>query len=162
MAAEYSLQEELSQHKAVRSNMSAKGSTKHSVKRQQTEKFQRSEKDLMAKVARIERGNSEFDTHDLPVGDRVVDWRYFCSDMYGTDRKWEEIEDIINENMDERIDLRPYLIASPFICFSTDKIQKCLDIFRHNCLRQLCVINPIDGSLQGVIGREDLFNYMSL
>ena len=121
-----------------------------------------SEQDLMRRVARAERGNSEFDTHDLPIGDRIVDWRYFTADMYGTDRKWEEIAETARANMDERLDLRPYLIASPFICFSTDKIQKCLDIFRHNCLRQLCVINPIDGSLQGVIGREDLFKYMSL
>ena len=120
------------------------------------------EKELMTRIARHERGNSEFDTHDLPIGDRKVDWRHFNADMYGTDRKWQEIEEIARSNADERVDLRPYLIASPFICFSTDKIQKCLDIFRHNCLRQLCVINPCDGSLQGVIGREDLFKYMSL
>lgn len=109
--------------------------------------FRNAEKELIKRVARAERGNSELDTHDLPIGELKVNWRYFNSDMYGTDRKVSEVSAIAEESMGEHIDLRPYLISSPFICFSTDKVQKCLDIFRHNCLRQLCVINPIDGSI---------------
>ena len=58
--------------------------------------------------------------------------------------------------------MRPYKIESPFVCFTTDRIQKVLDIYRYNQLRQICVINPVDGSLQGLISREDLFAFMSL
>jgi len=54
------------------------------------------------------------------------------------------------------------MIESPYVCFTTDKVQKILDIFRFMQLRQMCVINPIDGKLKGVISREDLFSYMKL
>lgn len=54
------------------------------------------------------------------------------------------------------------MIIEPFVCMTTDKMQKVLDIYRMNQLRQICVINPVDGSLQGVISREDLFAYMSM
>lgn len=70
--------------------MSAKGSKKGGADKpaSPSERFQREESDLMKRVARQERGNSEFDTHDLPLGDRTVGWRYFNADMYGSDRKW--------------------------------------------------------------------------
>jgi len=68
----------------------------------------------------------------------------------------------VRECAAEYVDLRPYMIHSPFVCHTTDKIQKVLDIYRLMNLRQICVVNPVDGSLQGVISRENLFNYMSL
>ena len=98
-------------------------------------KFMNDERELMRRVSRIQRGNSEMDTHDYPQGDIVLDWRYFNTDLHGNERDWEDIKFMAFENADESLDLRPYLITCPFICFSTDKMQKCLDIFRHNSLR---------------------------
>ena len=48
----------------------------------------------MARVARRERGNSELDTTDLPIGDIKLDWRYFNSDVYSTDLSWMEVSKI--------------------------------------------------------------------
>ena len=62
------------------------------------EKFKQEEKELMKRVARAERGNSELDTHDLPIGDIKVDWRYFNADVYSTDRKWTEVAEIAENN----------------------------------------------------------------
>ena len=90
---------------------------------------------MIRRIQRNERGVSEFDTTDLPIGDKKVEWWHFNADIYGTDRSYTEISNIALENENQRLDLRPYLITSPFICFSTDKMQKCLDIFRANWLR---------------------------
>ena len=116
----------------------------------------------MNRIARMERQASEFDLKDLPAAQNVLSWRIFNSEYHSIDK---DINLVLKYELicpNERIDLRSYMIKSPFVCFTTDNIQKCLDIFRHNCLRQLIVINPIDGKLKGVIGREDLFAYMSL
>ena len=57
-------------------------------------KFKTEEENLMARVARRERGNSELDTTDLPIGDIKLDWRYFNSDVYSTDLSWMEVSKI--------------------------------------------------------------------
>ena len=57
-------------------------------------KFKTEEENLMARVARRERGNSELDTTDLPIGDLKLDWRYFNSDVYSTDLSWKEVSKI--------------------------------------------------------------------
>ena len=110
----------------------------------------------------MERRASECDFTELPESVNNLDWRCFNTDFKSTDHKFMEVASICAKNQNERIDLRPYMIESPFVCFTTDRMQKVLDIYRHNQLRQICVINPIDGSLQGVISREDLFSYMHL
>lgn len=116
----------------------------------------------MKRVSRIERRASECDTSDLPLSEVIVDWKHFNPDLYSTDQDHRTIADIAEKNLRERLDLRPYMIENPVICFSTDKFQKVLDVFRFNCCRQICVVNPVSGRLCGVIGREDLFAYMSL
>ena len=117
---------------------------------------------IMKRVSRVERRASETDTHDLPLSEVVVDWKHFNCDLYSSDKKFDDVEYLADANLQERIDLRPYMIENPYVCFTTDKFQKVLDTFRFNQCRQLCVLNPINGRLQGVIGREDLFAYMSL
>ena len=52
------------------------------------------------------------------------------------------------------------MIETPFVCNMTDKLQKVLDLFRHMQLRHLPVLNPVDGCLEGIITRHDLFPYM--
>jgi len=116
----------------------------------------------MKRVARLERRGSEFNTSEIPVSKNKLSWRLFNIDFYSTDRSYKEIVEIANVNLEERIDLRHYIIEDPHTCFTTDRLQKVLDTFRNNNLRILCVVNPVDGSLQGLISREDLFAYMSL
>lgn len=48
--------------------------------------FMQDERELMKRVSRIQRGNSELDTHDYPQGDIKLDWRYFNTDLYGDER----------------------------------------------------------------------------
>jgi len=117
----------------------------------------------MRRVSRLERNASEYDIQGLPMEDTaVLHWTHFNSDMTASDLSYESITEIANSNKTKRIDLRHYMIESPYVCFTTDKVQKILDIFRFMQLRQMCVINPVDGKLKGVISREDLFAYMKL
>jgi len=60
------------------------------------------------------------------------------------------------------IDIRPYMIPRPFVAHENDSIQKCLDLFRLMNLRHLPVLNEDDGSLIGMITRQDLFAFMAL
>lgn len=116
----------------------------------------------MQRISKYERRCSELDTIELPPSEILLDWRDLCTDFVSTERKWDEVAEVIMNNPNERIDLRPYMILSPMVCTTTDRFQKVLDVFRFMQLRMLCVISPVDGSLQGVITRENLFAYMSL
>ena len=127
------LERDLQKHSKRRLTLSKYNSVP--VSQDDVKKFMRDERELMKRVSRMQRGNSELDTHDFPQGELKLGWRLFNTDLHGSERNWEDIKYIAIENADECLDLRPYLITSPFICFSTDKMQKCLDIFRHNCLR---------------------------
>lgn len=90
---------------------------------------------LMKRVSRVERRASECDTTDLPISEVVVDWKHFNTDMYSTDLNFKSIVDLAEKNPKERLDLRPYMIENPVICFTTDKFQKVLDVFRFNHCR---------------------------
>lgn len=117
----------------------------------------------MRRVSRLERNASEYDIQGLPMEQSaVLHWTHFNSDMVASELSYESVTAIVNSNKTKRVDLRHYMIESPYVCFTTDKVQKILDIFRFMQLRQMCVINPIDGKLKGVISREDLFAYMKL
>lgn len=76
---------------------------------------------LMKRVSRRERRASECDTHDLPLSEVIVDWKHFNTDMYSSDRKYDELRSIAEQNPKERIDLRPYMVEGPIVCFTTDK-----------------------------------------
>ena len=89
----------------------------------------------MHRIARMERRGSEHDTGDLPLAKNILNWRLFNSDYHSTDKDVVSIFYQAKKYSNEKIDIRPYMIKSPFVCFTTDNIQKCLDIFRHNCLR---------------------------
>jgi len=60
------------------------------------------------------------------------------------------------------VDVRPYMQEHPFVVQTHDSIEKCLEIFRSQSLRHLCVCNPHQGAVVGVITRKDLFNYMTI
>lgn len=82
--------------------------------------------------------------------------------MYSTDRKVGEVEDIMLNNLERLVDLRPYMIEEPYLVYTTDKLNKCLELFRNMHLRALPVVDPNDGSCVFVLTRNDLFSYMSL
>ena len=96
-------------------------------------------------------------------GDKIVPWQEFNTDVYSTepDAAWA-LENVIDDCYEEWIDLRPYMIEYPITVSIFDKMYTVLDCFRLNHLRHLCVIDPADHSLKGVITRKDLFKFMHL
>ena len=92
----------------------------------------------------------------------ILHWSHFNINYYSNDRTIQEVEEILEVHVDRMIDVRPYMIETPFVCQSTDRLQKILDIFRNMHLRSLPVINPGTGALEGIITRQDIFAYMSL
>jgi CBS domain-containing protein len=92
----------------------------------------------------------------------VLDWWLFNSDIYSTERSIDEVSDIISWNQNKLVDLRPYMIEHPYTVSTTDKLIKCIELFRYFHLRSLPVIDPVDGSCVVVLTRGDLFAYMSL
>ena len=89
----------------------------------------------MSKLSRIERRASELDTYEMPMSDMILRWEEFNTDLYSTQLSITEVVHIINQFPDERIDLRPYMILSPYVCTTTDKFQKVLDMYRYMQLR---------------------------
>ena len=102
------------------------------------------------------------DQAEIPFTNETLPWHYFNCDFYSNDRKYSEVADIIEKNIDKLVDLRPYMIETPFLAQSTDRLQKILDVFRHMHLRSLPITNPGTGALEGIITRQDIFAYMSL
>jgi len=83
--------------------------------------------------------------------------------MYSSDRVYDDnIQDICKMYPEKLVDLRPYMIEEPYIVHTTDKLPKCLDLFRHFHLRALPVIDPNDNSLVAILTRQDIFAYMAL
>ena len=97
-----------------------------------------------------------------PRSSEVLHWHYFCTDFYSTDRSFKEVEDIARDYSHRYIDLRPYMYEQPYCVLTTDKLPKCLELFRHMHLRALPVNDPNSGLPVAVLTRQDLFAYMSL
>lgn len=94
---------------------------------------------------------------------QIIDWREFCCDIVSSEADGEQvILDVIEENYEEWVDLRPYIIESPMAVSVHDKFYKILDQFRLNHVRHMMVYDPANGDLKGVITRKDLFAYMGL
>ena len=102
------------------------------------------------------------DAAQIPATREELPWHHFNSDFYSNDREYAEVADICDMNSDKMIDVRPYMIETPWLAQSTDRLQKINDMFRHMHLRMLAVTNPGTGALEGIITRQDLFAFMSL
>lgn len=90
-------------------------------------------------------------------------WSDFNVDIYSTEADAQTvILDVIEENFEEWIDLRPYMIESPLTVSVHDKFYKILEQFRINHCRHMMVVDPSTGSLRGVITRKDIFAYNGL
>lgn len=105
-------------------------------------------------------GERDYDI--APSGKHVLHWHHFCTDFYSTERQFSEVSDIANNYGEKFIDLRPYMVEYPYVVLTTDKLPKCLELFRHMHLRALPVNDPNTGRPVAVLTRQDIFAYMSL
>jgi len=129
----------------------------------QKQEIIKDERKTMQKIARLERKASELDTTEFPESDLLVDWRDFNVNFSSTHKQITPgLKQLMKAYADEFVDLRPYMIQSPYTCTTTDKFQKVLDIYRFMQLKTVIVVSPHDGTLQGTISRRDLFKYMAL
>lgn len=86
------------------------------------EEIIKDERKTMMKIARLERRGSELDTKIYPESDLRVDWREFNSNFHSTQKEiTTKLEQLMKAYSDEQIDLRPYMIHSPYQCTTTDK-----------------------------------------
>jgi hypothetical protein len=84
----------------------------------------------MQRISRMERRGSELNMNDIPVINNLIPWTEFTSNMESSDRSYKEVGALIEQFKNERIDIRAYMIHQPFVCMTTDKIQKVLDHYR--------------------------------
>jgi len=70
----------------------------------------------------------------------------------------DEVHFACEENYNKVVDLRSFMLDTPYVALSTDKLQKVVDLFRQMHLRQLPVITASNGRLAGIITRKDLFS----
>jgi len=105
-------------------------------------------------------GENDYDL--VPASGIPLHWSYFCGDFYSTERKVKEVAEIVAHFGHKFIDLRPFMIEYPYSVFTTEKLPKVLEMFRHLHLRALPVINPKTGMPVGVLTRQDIFAFMSV
>lgn len=110
----------------------------------------------------INKYTGDADRVDIPFTKEPLSWEHFNVDFWSSQRKWSEVAEIADQNPEQLIDLRPYMIEAPFKVHSTDRLPKVLDYFRMFHLRALPVIDPNDGRPVAILTRQDLFAYMSL
>ena len=90
-------------------------------------------------------------------------WTDFTRDFLSLDKKLDKhAEHICNQQLDKLVDLRPYMIENPETVTKFDFLPKVLDRFRHMHLRHLIVVNPTNNHLEGMITRQDIFNWMPM
>ena len=87
-----------------------------------------------------------------------IPWQEFTRDFWSNDLPFDsELQRLCDLNPKKKLDFRPYMIPNPYTVFTTDYIEKCVEIFRKMHLRHLAVIHPGNGALRGIITRQDLF-----
>lgn len=70
----------------------------------------------------MELFTADLDVEAVPLCNQVLPWESFNAPFYSQDRKYDEIKHLCEDNINERIDLRPYMIECPFQVFTTDKL----------------------------------------
>jgi CBS domain-containing protein len=105
----------------------------------------------------------DYDTFPKSTGAAVLPWTDFTRDFMSLDIKMTPThQQICEDHLEHLIDLRPYMIENPEQVNRFDFLPKILSRFRHMHLRHMCVVNPNDGRLEGVITRQDIFLWMPL
>ena len=79
----------------------------------------------------------------------------FTVGFLGLDQKVDDnIKEIMNNNLKQKIDFRPYTNDNPMTVFETDALLKCCELFRKMHLRHLIVISSDNnGEVIGIITR---------
>jgi len=105
-----------------------------------------------------EEGITEMD------GSNGLTWSDFNVDFHSTvpDINSKRFGQIASINGDMVVDLRPFMAPRPFTVCEHDGLQKCLDQFRLMNVRQMPVLCEDDGSVVGIITRQDIFAFMSV
>lgn len=95
----------------------------------------------------------ERDYEFAPKSENVLHWHNFCSDFYSSNRDFKEVADVAESFGHKYVDLRPYMIEYPYVVLTTDKLPKCLELFRHMHLRALPVNDPNTGMPVAILTR---------
>ncbi|CDW84851.1 h(+) cl(-) exchange transporter 7-like [Stylonychia lemnae] len=111
-------------------------------------------------VKQNQEGN-EYD-YQYPRQQPKLKWEDLNQNFKSAEKDYKTIEQIAIANSEQLLDLRPYMIERPFSVIVRDGIQKVHMMFRCLHLRQLLVTNIDNGEIQGIITRQDLFQYMTL
>ena len=90
----------------------------------------------------------------------VMNWSEFNENIYSERILTGDFFEILAEDDEEWIDLRPYMIEFPQKVSRFAKLSKALEMFRTYHLRHLLVINPRDDTVAGIITRKDLDAFM--
>ena len=107
--------------------------------------------------------DEEGEKYEKMPEENILPWQYFTTNFLATDKELDlEGKKILEENLDGQLDFRPYMNDNPITCVTTDGIVKCVDLFRKMHLRHLMVLHPMNGKLQGIITRQDLFQWLDL
>ena len=80
------------------------------------------EKETLYRISRMERRGSELDTRLFPPTTNPLSWRKFNTDLYSTLFTVKDVQSVLKDHANEHVDLRPYMVHSPFVCHTTDKI----------------------------------------
>ena len=124
--------------------------------------------DESVKQSLMNRQSSETQLEDdrdealFPRQKPMLKWQDLNQDFYSDSKDFHTITHLIKDNNEKMLDFRPYMIERPFVVSKKDSISKVHMIFRQMHLRQLLVINDDNGKLEGIITRQDIFQYMSL
>jgi CBS domain-containing protein len=90
-------------------------------------------------------------------------WQCFTTPYLGVDREVDkEIIEILDNNLDKKIDFRPYMNETPVICNTCDAFKVVLETFRKMNLRHMPVLDSKNGKLSGMITRQDLFRWLDI
>eukprot|EP00347_Sterkiella_histriomuscorum_P003230 403365093 len=119
------------------------------------------DEDLLQRINRSEyQDNTDF--NKFPLQEDKIKWWELNQDFKSNQKNIHDVLDIANDNLEKTLDLRPYMIDRPYTVCLQDKFTKIMNVFKLMQLRQLIVINESNGHLEGIITRQDLFQYMSL
>ena len=95
----------------------------------------------------------ERDYEIAPKSKDILHWTNFVTDFYSSERSIKEVADIAQKYGHKYVDLRPYMIEQPYVVLTTDKLPKCLELFRHMHLRSLPVNDPNSGMPVAILTR---------
>lgn len=96
----------------------------------------------------------DYDIFERTLDEHVLSWEQFTRDFWSTDLQvTDELKALMEANLQQKVDFRPYLIENPVTVFTTDPLAKCVDFFRKMHLRHMIVIERKNGMLAGIITR---------